>query len=771
MDVSDSPTVDASARFDVHPAKSVEVAILDHQGVIVSTNQEWDVFCRENHGDLALCGVGVSYLETCEVAADPMSLRIADAIRAAVRGELPAPRTVLVPCNSPVVARWYDVSVSSRFGDDGAALGATVALWQVAAPSARTHLLPLAESALDDTSVWELVEAAPDGTVLVDPEGLIAYVNGQLETLSGYERADLLGRPVEILVPDAVRSHHAALHQSYRAAPRLRMMGRAGVELQLSQRDGTVLPVEISLSPVHIGNTLMTAASIRDVSSQRAADRARQRLLRLLDLDPDAVFIIDADTTEIEYANAGAVSLLGYSRDELTAMTLQALTPSYSKERHQALLDEGEREGTGRRHEVDVIRRARDGSDIPCDSRVQLVEGATRTFIVVDRDARERKALEALKVRHAGVIELVAAVTTMVLTDATPNAVYQRIVEGIAGLLDCEIVSLVLWDTMAGRFTIAAAAGGSDPSSEVDRKAGRVFDEMPVDEATVLSWATREEALHFAEPPEALPSRLRAILGPGLIVRFPGPDAARGILVAFRARDQQAFAELDVEILESYAQQAAVVLALGHARADQQRLALLEDRQRIARDLHDTVIQEVIGVGMQLDAASHITSDPAIRDLSNVLIDQLDETIRRLRTVVFDARSRPVAQSTSEAVRSLVSEAARALGHPPALTVTGDLDALPPAVTEHLIPALREALSNVARHARATETTVKITVVDREIVLTVDDNGCGPGNGTNTGNGIGNLQERAGILAGSAALTPLPGGGSRLTWTARAPLL
>jgi PAS domain-containing protein len=105
-----------------------EVALLDRAGVIVWVNRAWLDFCHANGGDALRAGVGTSYLASCEAAGDPLSRDVAEAIRTAAAGGLPAPMRIVIPCHSPRTARWYDVLISSRLDDDGACLGSTVTL-------------------------------------------------------------------------------------------------------------------------------------------------------------------------------------------------------------------------------------------------------------------------------------------------------------------------------------------------------------------------------------------------------------------------------------------------------------------------------------------------------------------------------------------------------------------------------------------------------------------------------------------------------------------
>jgi hypothetical protein len=154
---------------DLLSRPEVELAWLDRSGVITAVNGDWRTFCAENDGDPAACGPGVSYLDVCD--ADPHATPVAAAIRDQLAGSLAHPAVFTVPCDGPLSAHWYDVHVSPRLGETGVVEGAAVAL------------VPVSPSLSDLTSelpVTDLVEGPPDGDLLVDAEGDIKYVNGQL---------------------------------------------------------------------------------------------------------------------------------------------------------------------------------------------------------------------------------------------------------------------------------------------------------------------------------------------------------------------------------------------------------------------------------------------------------------------------------------------------------------------------------------------------------------------------------------------------------------
>lgn len=139
------------------PASTVSLALLDRAGVIVSVNRAWQDFARHNGGDPALSGVGVNFLDVCADAGDdPVAEQAADAVRSAIRGALPAPKSVRIPCHRPDQERWFDQLISSRFNDDGHCVGATMTL----SPSMRVAPKPhRTTDAMLDHAVGRLVDA------------------------------------------------------------------------------------------------------------------------------------------------------------------------------------------------------------------------------------------------------------------------------------------------------------------------------------------------------------------------------------------------------------------------------------------------------------------------------------------------------------------------------------------------------------------------------------------------------------------------------------
>jgi PAS domain S-box-containing protein len=195
-------------------------------------------------------------------------------------------------------------------------------------------------------------------------------------------------------------------------------------------------------------------------------------------------------------------------------------------------------------------------------------------------------------------------------------------------------------------------------------------------------------------------------------------------------------------------------------------LTLLEDRERIARDLHDTVVQRLFAAGMALQAiASMIGSEHEVTTRIDALVDELDEAIRDLRTAIYGLAPRTDhGPGFREQILRILSEASVTLPSDPRLRFDGVLDTTPDRVIAAALPVLRELVSNVARHAGAKTVEVSIEASD-DLVVRVADDGCGIDHGAAShGHGLRNLAERAAELDGTFAIEDRPGGGTIAIW-------
>ncbi|GHF58918.1 histidine kinase [Amycolatopsis bartoniae] len=350
-------------------------------------------------------------------------------------------------------------------------------------------------------------------------------------------------------------------------------------------------------------------------------------------------------------------------------------------------------------------------------------------------------------------------ITTAALSGDEPDEVLPSVVQKAAELARADL-GLVMVRADDGSVVVEAAYGSHPkdlrglllPADSVAGKVARGGETVVTDDFTV----DPRTAPH-------VPGDLRRY-GPFAAAPFGAGGRVLGSLVVYRTRGSEGFSPGTVEVLTAFAAQVGVVLALAEGANARHRVTLYQERERIARELHDVIVQRLYAAGMQLDRVRRrMRKRFAGTDAARLgeAIDQLDQTIEEIRATVHSLRS--PAPEPEQAPRTDLAESARdevriaeeLLGYPPTLELSGEFADIPAERADHIRAALREALSNVVRHSGASETRVSLQREANEVRLRVRDNGAGVPQGVAT-RGLRHLAERAESAGGKFYLNSSP---------------
>ncbi|MDI2125441.1 sensor histidine kinase [Yinghuangia seranimata] len=412
------------------------------------------------------------------------------------------------------------------------------------------------------------------------------------------------------------------------------------------------------------------------------------------------------------------------------------------------------------------LTEKRGGADFDEDD-----EAVLRTLAAAAGVAIDNARLYDQATRREQWLTAASELTRSLLSGADPSDVLRTFAGTVREMAGADLV------------TVAVSVPGTD-DLVVDAADGDAADELRglvLSSGTTLAgkvYTSGETAVsdNLSEDPRVQESAVNDAyrgLGAAFMLPLGTSDHVRGVLQVIAHVGRPAFPEATVAMVTGFASHAALALEIAERRREAELLTTFQDRDRIARDLHDVAIQRLFATGMSLQGVTRMVDRPEAVDLIMRNVDDLDETIRLIRSTIFSlkARERGKAAGLRSRVLQLADHAAEQLGFTPTLRLEGLLDtAVPEEMGDHILAVIREALSNVARHAHATRVEVSLEATPTEVGITVTDNGVGMPTERERSSGLANLAARAAELHGDFDVVPRDGGkGTVLSWRARYP--
>jgi PAS domain S-box-containing protein len=607
---------------------------------------------------------------------------------------------------------------------------------------------------------WQLsFDSTHRGIMLTDPaSNVIQRVNSAFALDHGGLPSDFAGKPLaEVFSP-------AAQERVVEFADFVNRDGYLRYETEHVRLDGSTFPVdtEVVAARAEDGRLLYRVAYVSDITEQRKREESERQAVTLfataIDKAPIGMCLIGMDGRFLR-VNEALCRLAGRSEDELLEATFRELTHPDDLQKDLTLYQEclrAQRAG----YEIDKRYLRSDGEVIEARLSVSLIrDGAGHPvhFVCQLVDLTERSRLEAQ-------LEASIRISRDLLSDVNEDSL--RHIAGEAAQIARADRVLALLPTRDPEHLQVAVAVGADVDGLVGTyvpmagtfsgQVARSGEPVVMDEPTATAAAAAE--VRFAPA---------GGLGPSMMIPLLGERGPRGALALGRDPGRPAITVAEVELAKAFAQQAAVALELADARELARQVELLEDRDRIARDLHDHVIQRLFAAGLTMQAMAPTLESAQAERLSRC-IEDIDETITQIRSAIYGLRTPlgPTVSSTRDRLLAVLADVTPLLSSAPVVQFAGPLDVmLAEDLVDDLIAVLRETLTNVARHARAGSVRVGVTagIENRALTVEVVDDGVGLGDSERR-SGLANLRKRAEGRGGSFLVESPNGTGTRVSW-------
>jgi PAS domain S-box-containing protein len=469
---------------------------------------------------------------------------------------------------------------------------------------------------------------------------------------------------------------------------------------------------------------------------------------------PDAVLVVDG-SGRIVLSNPAVTTLFGYYPEELVGEPVDLVLPSGNQAHYAGYLKDffavphDRLVGAGR----ELAGRHRDGAEFAAEVSLAPVEvrGARYAAAFV-RDGRERQ--QSVERLHA-----VNEVTQSLLTGTKPREVLHLVARRARRLSHADACWIVT-PASTGELIVSAVDGprtepllGTALSAETSRPAQVMRTGAP-------------EIIEDLSTATSVPDAVAGLdLGPGLYLPLVADERRLGLLMLGRLRGGAQFGPLDIALATVFASATAAAIELGEVRSELERVAIVAEDERIALDLHDTVIQELFAVGMSLQAERMLATG-RVRERIDEAVDRLDSVIRDIRNTIFRLPGRTAgARGLRDEMLRVADKSSHELGFTPRVGFHGPVDVLvPDVVAAQLLQVLAEALSNTARHARASSAELVVVVEEGWLSFSLADDGTGLSNAPTAGQGLRNMSARAHNLGGTCTVSQREPTGTIVQW-------
>ncbi len=360
-------------------------------------------------------------------------------------------------------------------------------------------------------------------------------------------------------------------------------------------------------------------------------------------------------------------------------------------------------------------------------------------------------------------LDALRAITTDILAGFDENSLLAAIAEHARNLAGADSATILTTSSAPGQLVVAAAVG---------RYAAQVLGQA-VPAAKSISGEVMESGRPLvteaaATHRHAYPPIMRlGRVGPAIFVPLSVRGRATGTLMVANVIGGRQFDQGTVRLVEAFADQASVAIQYARAQTDLRRLGLMEERERIAKELHDGIIQSLFAVGMNLQGTALMSASPETATRVESAVGELDRVIRDLRNYIFGLRPGILADRQLHQALEAISEEVGSTAHIPiTVEVDGALSAVLSSRSHEIVQLTREALSNITRHAQAKRASVRLTRRGADAILTIEDDGIGfDARGPSSGNGLRNMRERVAAIGGTLRITSVNGKGTRLRFT------